>query len=133
METSHYFRDFQLKEDLMTRVPGSKEDVMPKKSRLFDDVPVEEVKEEQVVEEKKEEAPVEEEVKEEPVVEEKKPKMINEFGRVVGTQLLNVRKSPNGEILKTIKANEQVTIYGVEGDWYMIDNGYVMKQYIQKI
>lgn len=103
---------------------------MPKRSKLFDETPVEEVKEDQVVEEVKEEEPI---VEETPKVEEtKKLKLVPEFGKVTAS-LLNVRKEPNGEIVKTLKANEQVSILGEEGDWYMIDNGYVMKQYIQKI
>lgn len=103
---------------------------MPKRSKLFDEAPVEETKEEQVVEEVKEEEPI---VEETPKVEENKElKLVPEFGKVT-TSLLNVRKEPNGEIVKTLKANEQVSILGEEGDWYMIDNGYVMKQYIQKI
>ena len=93
---------------------------MPKRPKLFDETPVEEVKEESVIEET-------------PKVEEsKKLNLVSEFGKVT-TSLLNVRKEPNGEIVKTLKANEQVSILGEEGDWYMIDNGYVMKQYIQKI
>ena len=81
--------------------------------------PVEEVKEEELV----------------PVVEEA-PKKASDIYVVAKTSKLNVRKTPNGEVVSIINEGNQVTIDSnfEDNDWYKISdpvNGYVMKKYIQ--
>lgn len=73
-------------------------------------------------------APVEE-VKEEVVVKEEPKKKEPKTGEV--TTLLNVRRKPAGEILKQIQPGEKVNILAKEGDWYKIDDGYVMAKFIK--
>lgn len=86
-----------------------------------------------------EEAPVEE-IKEEVKIEpkkEKKPEVAKTSigGIVTGGLNLNVRKSPNGEIVKTIPNGTKVVIVDKDSnaDWYGISEpvkGFVMKKFI---
>ena len=61
---------------------------------------------------------------------------INPFmGIVTGGLNLNVRKSPNGEIIAVIPEGAQVRVLDDSNeDWYKIESpkGYVMKKYIKK-
>lgn len=55
------------------------------------------------------------------------------FGKVVNGSL-NVRKTPDGEIINVLKDGENVTIESEENDWYRISvpyEGYVMKKFIE--
>lgn len=79
---------------------------------------------------------------EEVVVEEKNPS-VNEVveennykhsrkGTVVKCSVLNIREeaSLNASILGQLKAGEVIDILDESGDFFKIDNGYVMKDYI---
>lgn len=57
------------------------------------------------------------------------------MGIVTGGFSLNVRKSPNGEIITTIPEGAQVRVLEViDSDWYKIESpkGCVMKKFIKK-
>ncbi len=43
---------------------------------------------------------------------------------------LNVRSSPNGEIIRVLKHDDAVTNNGWEGSWIKTDSGYVHGQYV---
>ena len=43
---------------------------------------------------------------------------------------LNVRSSPNGEVIRILKHNDAVTNNGWEGSWIKTDSGYVHGQYV---
>ena len=85
-------------------------------------------------------APIEEAVlKEEPkkVEEEKKPEVAKTeiAGVVTGGLNLNVRKAPNGDVVKTIPNGTRVVITdeNSNADWYEISEpvkGFVMKKFI---
>ena len=85
--------------------------------------------EEPVVEPAEAELKVEasEEVKETPIT---KPFM----GVVTGGLNLNVRKSPNGEIIAVIPEGAQVRVLEDLDGWYKIESpkGFVMKKFIKK-
>lgn len=92
-------------------------------------------------EEKEVEAtPVEEPVVEEEVVEEKvveEPKVKRPFmATVVGGLSLNVRKSPNGDIIATVPEGAQIRVLEQTEDsnWYKIESpeGFVMKKFVKK-
>lgn len=83
-----------------------------------------------------EEAPVEEK-KEKVKVETKKPEVAKPSfaGIVTGGLSLNVRKSPNGEIIKAIPNNTRVVVVDKDSndEWYEISepiSGFVMKKFI---
>lgn len=82
-------------------------------------------------------APVEEVKEEEPApVVEEAPKKASDIYVVAKTPKLNVRKTPNGEVVNILNEGAQVTIDSnfEDNDWYKIKeptNGYVMKKYIQ--
>ena len=77
-------------------------------------------------------------VPDEPVKESKKsesPITKPFMGTVIGGFSLNVRKTPNGEIITTIPEGAAVKVLdNSETDWYKIEspNGYVMKKFIKK-
>lgn len=56
-------------------------------------------------------------------------------GAVVKCQLLNVREaaSKDSKILRTIPEGFEVNILGEENDFYKINNGFVMKEFIKII
>lgn len=141
----------------MTHVHGSKEILKMSKTNynkmykneevVTEETPVEEVvtpSEEDVVEESvTEEAPVEEVVAEEepapveePVkVEAPAPVANDVMGTVSGTALLNVRKTPGGEVATVLKEGDKVKIEdNTNPDWFEISSpvhGFVMKKYIK--
>lgn len=86
--------------------------------------------------ESKEEVKNEEEIVDELEVTPKEVKGKKfKFGRVFGGSL-NVRKTPNGEILNVIKDGENVTIKSEDDDWYEISvpyDGFVMKKFIEVV
>ena len=87
---------------------------------VLEDVKIEEPK---VEEEKIEETPV-------------KVESSEKNGIVTGSLSLNVRKEPNGDIIKTIAPNEKVIIKDEDGDWFKISSpveGFVMKKFINVI
>ena len=43
---------------------------------------------------------------------------------------LNVRSSPNGQIIRTLKHDDAVPNNGWEGSWIKTDSGYVHGQYV---
>lgn len=101
-----------------------------------------------IYDEKHEAAPAEEpivesaeaetkEVPEEKVVEKKETAITKPFmGIVTGGFSLNVRKTPNGEIVTTIPEGANVRVLDNSNDgWYKIESpsGFVMKKYIKKV
>ena len=88
------------------------------------------------------EAPIIEEPKEKVVIEEtkvekKRPEVAKAAygGTVTGGLNLNVRKTPNGEIIKIIPNNSRVVIVDKDSnaEWYEISEpvkGFVMKKFI---
>ena len=95
------------------------------------DVKEYDIKRDKKVEEIKKEVEVPEKVVEDVKEEVKQPRT----GTVCGGANLNVRKSPNGDVITSIQDGSQVTIVDDSNpDWYKIDspiNGYVMKQFIK--
>lgn len=96
--------------------------------------------EESINEEAKAEEPevIEEAVEEEKVEEIKAPvvkEQPKKVGRVTGGLSLNVRNTPNGEIMDVLSNGTQVTIKNEENeDWYEISDpvkGFVMKKFIE--
>lgn len=97
-------------------------------------------------EKKKDAAPAEEPVVDEakasidePVKESVEPEeipMTKPFmGTVIGGLSLNVRKTPNGEIIGALAEGAQVKVLEIaNADWYKIESpeGYVMKRFIKK-
>ena len=79
-----------------------------------------------------------EEVKEEIIPEKKDIKEEKKSPSFIGTVTggsLNVRKSPNGDIVTSIKEGTQVIIVDEsDADWYKIESpekGYVMKKFVR--
>ena len=92
-----------------------------REDQRFEDVKIEEKKEEISLPQKE---------------EEKKTTM--QAGKVIGGLNLNVRKRPeaNGEIITTVRDGAAVQIIEtVNEEWYHIasPNGYVMKKYVQLV
>lgn len=89
---------------------------------------------------------------EEPVVEEASPSVSEDpvkeskdkettitkpfMGEVIGGYSLNVRRTPNGEIVSVLAEGAQVRVLDNSNpDWYKIESpeGFVMKKYIKKV
>lgn len=75
---------------------------------------------------------IKEEIKEDIKVEKKIPSFI---GTVIGGGNLNVRRSPGGDVITSIKEGTQITIIDESNtDWYKIESpvkGYVMKKFVK--
>ena len=81
------------------------------------------------------EAEVVEEIAEEPKVAEDIPATKPFMGSVTGGLNLNVRRTPNGEIISVLSEGAKVRILDDSNpDWYKIESpeGFVMKKYIKK-
>jgi len=81
------------------------------------------------------EAEVKEEVVEEPKVAEDIPATRPFMATVTGGLNLNVRKTPNGDIIAVIPEGAQVRVLDdSDPKWYRIESpeGYVMKDFIKK-
>ena len=102
---------------------------MPKKNydKMYkSDIPAEET------------APVEEPVVEEAEAPKKTTKKakVPFMGKVTGGLNLNVRKSPNGQIVASLADGAQVRVINDEDpDWYQIESpiGFVMKKFVEKV
>lgn len=86
------------------------------------------------VEEKEEKVePVADRVREE--VKKEEPKARKAYtGRVIGGRRLNVRKTPNGEIVDSLADGEVITILDdKDEEWFKIQapEGYVKKEFVQ--
>ena len=81
------------------------------------------------------EAEPEEKTVEEPKVAEEIPATKPFMGTVTGGLNLNVRKTPNGDIISVLAEGAQVRILDdSDPKWYRIESpeGYVMKDFIKK-
>lgn len=102
----------EIKEDLVEAAPAE-EPATPKKAKA-------------------EESEVKKEVKKTTVPAKKKES--KRIGKVTGGLSLNVRKAPNGEIIKAVPNGSILTIIGEDGEWYKISEpleGFVMKKFVQ--
>lgn len=83
--------------------------------------------------EKKVEEPVKEEKTEKVEDVKEEPKIVT--GTVIGGAALNVRKTPKGEVIRSINEGTQVVIVDdSDPEWYKISNpeeGYVMKKFVR--
>lgn len=84
------------------------------------------------VEEDKKEERVLDDVKEENVMEKvKKVKKEKKKEGVVVGGTLNVRANPNGTIVGVLQDGDVIEILAEEGEWYKIENGFVMAKFIE--
>lgn len=84
-----------------------------------------------------EETEVVEEVKEEVAPKREKIQKFPFMIEVIGDLALNVRKTPNGEIFKSIPngANAKVLEISEDGEWYLIESpkGFIKKEFTKKV
>lgn len=102
-------------------------------NKMYDKKNATDVEEKVVTEE-----PVVEEIKEEPKPEKKErvqklPFMVE----IIGNLNLNVRKTPNGEIVTSIPDGAQARVMEIseDGNWYFIESpkGYIKKEFTKKV
>jgi len=95
--------------------------------------PVVEEKVESEVKEEEKVEPVADTVREE-VKEAAKPKVKKISGIVIGGRRLNVRKTPNGEIIDSLSDGEKITIIDdSNAEWFKIEapEGFVKKEFVR--
>lgn len=46
---------------------------------------------------------------------------------------LNIRKEPNGEVIRIAEVGERLKVVSEDGGWYRLEDGYCMEKFTEKV